>query len=286
MNSPSNSITIHSLLNELPPISSLPEVISQLEKEFSNPYSSIEDVGRLLQNDPNLTSKLLKIANSAFYGFPSKVESASQAVTMVGIEQLKVILLGISVIDYFKDIDVPGVDMRKFWEHSVAAGIVAKCIAIQKRDPNPEPFFVMGLLHAVGRLVYFIQIPDVITELIAQCEQRGAVLSHLEKESFGFDYAEVTAELLKSWKFPARLCESIRYQHMPSMTAKYVVESSIVNLSNVIVNAMEIGGVGDHLFIPPVNPKSIEEIPLQSKQVTALIEEVDRKLTEIIELFM
>lgn len=286
MNSLNNNLTVKSLLKDLPPISSLPEVIAQLEKEFSNPYSSIEDVGLLLQNDPNLTSKLLQIANSAFYGFPARVESPSQAITMVGIDQLKVILLGISVIDYFQNIEIPNMDMRSFWEHSIGAGLIAKCISVQRRNPNPEPFFVMGLLHAIGRLVYFIQIPDAFSELLEKANQEGTNLTHLEKETFGFDYAEVTAELLKSWNFPDRLSESIRYQHMPSMTAKYVNEASTINMANVVVNAMEVGNVGDIAYIPPIHPKSEETIILEGKQIFALTEEVDRKLKEVIELFI
>src|SRR5690606_20965637 len=117
------------LIRNLPALSSLPAVIEELEEALDKGDASMDDLGEIVKKDTDLTARLLRLANSSFYGFPKGVESVGEALSLIGIEQMKQLLSGSSVIEYFKDIPSEAVNMRSFWEHSIATGIAAKVIA-------------------------------------------------------------------------------------------------------------------------------------------------------------
>ena len=102
----------------------------------------MQDLGEIVKKDTDLTARLLRLANSAFYGFPKGVETVAEALALIGIEQMKQLLTGSSVMEYFGNIPASAVNMRSFWQHSIATGIAAKVISIQRRSSDPELFFV------------------------------------------------------------------------------------------------------------------------------------------------
>src|SRR5437773_5765052 len=135
-------------------------IIEEVDAVLSDPQSSLVNVGEVIEKDPDLTARLLKLGNSSFYGFPSRLETVAEAISLIGIQQVQDLIIATSVVDTFAGVRPDFVNMESFWRHSLACGIGARILGIMKRMPNPERFFVAGLLHDVGRLVLFSQSPE------------------------------------------------------------------------------------------------------------------------------
>ena len=280
------NITLDNLITKLEPISSIPEVVEKLKKELNNPYATIEVIDKILKNDPNLTSLLLRIANSSFYGFPKKVETASQAIRMIGIEQIRILMLGVSVVDYFKNLDgFNCLDLRSFWEHSIATGIACKKIASLRKDHNSEIYFVMGLIHAIGRMVFFMQIPDVMNIVIKKSQDERIPLNTAECEIIGFDNAEIAGEILSKWKYPDKIVEAIRCQYYPSKSNDYSTEASTIHIANIIVHGAEIGNIGESYQVPSLESFSWKILNIEKTKVPLILEELDNQVHKTMELF-
>ena len=280
------NITLESLIAKLEPISSLPEVVERLKKELKNPYATTEDVDQIIKNDPNLTALLLRIANSSFYGFPKKVETASQAIRMIGIEQIRVLMLGVSVVDYFKNLDgFNCLDLRSFWEHSVATGIACKKIASIRKDHNSEIYFVMGLIHAIGRMILLVQIPDTMNHIIKKSREKRISLSLAESEIMGFNNVELAAEILSKWRYPQKIIKAIKYQYYPSNAGDCSIEATTLHIANIIVHAAEIGDIGESYQVPSLDNFIWGSLNIVKTKIPLILEELDKEIHKTMGLF-
>ncbi len=125
----------------------LPSIIFELNEVIANPMSSADDIAQVVQKSPSIPAILLKIANSPFYGFPSKIDKISSAVILIGTREITGLALGLSVLTTFDKIPKKLLDMFSFLKHSVACGILSRMLATHKRISQTEQFFVSGLLH-------------------------------------------------------------------------------------------------------------------------------------------
>jgi putative nucleotidyltransferase with HDIG domain len=274
------------LTRDLPNLSSLPAVIEELEHALDKGDASMDDLGEIVKKDTDLTARLLRLANSSFYGFPKGVDTVGEALSLIGIEQMKQLLSGSSVIEFFQDIPSTAVNMRSFWEHSIATGIAAKVIAVQRRAPNPELFFVSGLIHDIGRLVFYLRIPEQAAKLLAQYDQNPSKpLFDLEREVLGYDHGKVGGELLKRWDFPNSLVEAITYHHQPVKADLYFAEASVIHLADFVVHALGIGNSGERI-VPPFDARAWERLDLPSNTLRATVRETSRQYADVVSLFM
>lgn len=264
---------------------SLPEIVNLLDRELRKESSSPQSIEEVLNKDPALAAKLLKISNSSFYGFPSRIESISQALTMVGMAQLRELVLGTSIVRAFRGISADVVDMESFWKHSVGCGICARQIAIKREEKNVEPYFVAGLIHDIGRLVLYKNLPEKAHEAIKLAEQKRISCIDAEMEIFHFNHAELGEQILKNWKLPQRISESVRNHHKPSSVFSYFKESVNLHVADLIVNLMGIGSSGERLHTPhlPVDYALFKDERGMLKDV---IEEVDEMTEEVVLLFL
>lgn len=282
----SNRITAENLVKDLPALSSLPAVVEELEIALDTGDASMDDLGEIVKKDPDLTARLLRLSNSSFYGFPKGVETVAEALSLIGIEQMKQLLSGSSVMEFFKDIPSSAVNMRSFWEHSIATGIAAKVIAVQRRAPDPELYFVSGLIHDIGRLVFYLQMAEEAVELFEAYETNDdQPLYVYEKQIFGFDHGEVAGELLKKWDFPNSLIQAVKYHHRPEQAALHFAESSVIHLADFVVHAMGIGNSGERL-IPPFQEKAWVRLDLPNSALRTTIRETDKQYEEVLSLFI
>jgi putative nucleotidyltransferase with HDIG domain len=253
------------LTRNLPNLSSLPAVIEELENALDRGDASMDDLGEIVKKDTDLTARLLRLANSSFYGFPKGVDTVGEALSLIGIEQMKQLLSGSSVIEYFQSIPSSSVNMRSFWEHSIATGIAAKVIAVQRRAPNPELFFVSGLIHDIGRLVFYLRIPEQAAELLqAHHAEPSVPLYQREVECFGYDHGRVGGELLKRWDFPNSLVEAVTHHHKPPLADLHFSEASVIHLADFVstpwVSAIAENGSFPH-SIPRLGTASTCQAP-------------------------
>ena len=222
------------LITDTIELASLPSVVMTAMEMLNNPKTSASDIGEIISQDPGLTIKLLKIVNSAFYGFPSRIDTISRAITIVGTLELTDLILGSSAIQVFSRIPNRLVNMRQFWEHSLYTAVVARILARYLRAPNTERCFVMGLLHDVGSLIMYRQKPDEARRALEMADKEDMPLPDAEREIFGFDHGEVGAELMRSWNLPDSFVTATRYHHQPSAAGSHRLETATIHLADVI----------------------------------------------------
>lgn len=224
----------------------VPSLVFELNEIMADPLSSSADIARLVNQSPSLAAMLLKIVNSAFYGFRSRVDSISRAVVMIGSKEISNLALGITIMETFRDIPRQVLDVESFQEHNLACGIVARILAAHGNIAGTEQLFVSGMLHDIGRLVLCKYFPQVTRAIIAQARQSGHSLMQIERNVTGCTHAQIGKKLIQKWKLPYALENNVHYHHNPSASPN-PESAAIVQVADIIVHGLGIGGSVEHL---------------------------------------
>jgi len=271
------------LLKGLVQLSSLPVIYTKINEAVNNPQSSMKDISDIISDDPGLTSRLLQLVNSAFYGFPSKVETVSRALFIVGTRQIRDLALATSIMNVFEGIPEVLVSMESFWRHSVACGLAAKILATYRRcEMNVERFFAAGIIHDIGRLVIYKKIPETAQAMILRCKNRREPLFSVEKETIGFDHSELGRLLMQFWNLPPSLEEVVACHHSPQEARRYPVETSVVHIADIIVHAMQMGSSGEQ-YIPPVDEKAWQLIGIPTSALSPTLDQLEREVNDVVQ---
>ncbi len=273
------------LITGSPRTSSLPEIFVMINEVVNNPTSSFSDIAQVVNLDPALSARLLKIVNSSFYSFPSNIETVTHAITVIGTEQLHNLALATTIIANFKGIPDKILNMNLFWRHSMGVAIIARNLAIHCRETNPERFYLAGILHDIGRLIILENLPDEAKEIITRQNEIGGVMWQIEREVLGFDHSEVGAALSRSWNLPLSLEEIIGNHHNPSRSKRYPLETTIIHLADIIAKAMELGSSGD-IHVPPLDEKSWEQLILPTGIFSAIWNQTETQFTETVDILL
>lgn len=191
-------------------IFSLPDVVIRVNELIDSAEATNSELERVISSDPALTAKLLKFANSSYFGFSGKVENISKAIAIIGHKELRNIVIATSVTSAFKGISTELVDMDTFWNHSITCGVTARLLS--SSVAGRERFFIAGLLHAVGRLVLFNQYPKESVEVLSYMHKGEDAVAAAERKIFGFTQAQLGAELLRQWKLPPNIWKLVECQ--------------------------------------------------------------------------
>jgi len=278
-------LDLRKLIEQLPQISSLPTIFYQINQAVEDPECSFVEIGEIISGDPALSARLLRIVNSSFFGFPSKIETITHAVTIVGMAQLNDLALATTVVNQFKGIPKKLLNMEKFWFHSVATGLAARIIAVYRREPNADRFYLMGMLHDLGRLVLLLNLPDQMQKVVDRYEKGEGLFHDVENEVMGADHADVAGMLLEVWRLPDMLQEAVAFHHAPSQSPRYPTAAAIVHVADIIAHGMELGTCGER-YVPPLNAKAWEVLDLPPSLLPSIVEQVDRQATEAVEMFL
>lgn len=252
-------------------LASLPDIFYQITDSLDNPRSSAAYVAEVISKDVALSAKLLKIVNTPFYGFPSKIDTLSRAVTIVGTNQLTNLALGVSVISAFSDIPDEYFTLEEFWLHSVTCGTVARLLASKAGVQGDERFFVAGLLHDIGRLVMMKNHPQESTEVFRQAKVGRRALHDVEKNLWGCTHADIGGRMLKAWKLPQFLQVLAQHHHTPD-AAPMSKETAIIHLADFITHGIGIGASGASL-VPLLSEKAWGVLGIN----TSVLSEISRK---------
>lgn len=248
---------IDQFVSDVTELISPPEVWVRINDLMDDPGSSVADVASVVSSDAALTSGLLKVANCALYGFPSKVETVSRAITVLGMHELYSIATAVTAAKAFSSIPNNIVDPFTFWKHSVSVAMLAKRIASRSKVLHPERLFVAGILHDVGALVIFSKAPEISTEFLLSSSGDEGVMSNIEMEAIGFNHAIVGARLLSSWGLPKSLIDAIRHHHSPVEAGDGLMDACILHVADAMANGMEGSS-----FVAEVSPSEFSVDPL------------------------
>ncbi len=275
-------IQVDELIRDMGELVSLPEVYLRLSEALEDPNTTNEDIAQLLEQDPSLAIRVLKIANSPLYGLARQVEEIRQAVSVLGIRQITEVVLATSASKVIAGIPNVVYDMDDFWRHSILCGTTAQELAKACRCRRPEFAFVGGLLHDIGQLIFFNRYPGqsrVVFQLSLDRHQPMEIFQ-AEQKVFGFDHALLGGRLLGAWNLPPRLRECVEFHHQPDSTRDFVKEVSIVYIANTLTRMCETEQSTQEI-VERIDAKYWEISGLSPVGVEAIVTSADEKVGEI-----
>lgn len=261
---------------------SLPGIFSQIVSIMGDPNSNSKDFADVIILDPTLSARLLKLVNSSFYGFRHKIDTISDAVSIIGTKELHALVLSMSVIKSFKNIPEDFVDLTSFWLHSISCGIVARIIAEEKKFPETERFFIAGLLHDIGRLVIYKYLSGHAYKAFCRANELGEPLFQSELSVFEYDHAKLGGALLRAWKLSKVLIDMVQFHHLPKKSQNKR-EVSVIHLADFLVNAMKIGSSGERM-VPSIDPEVVRFMDVAPNFLEALFEKTEMQIIEVMEI--
>lgn len=281
-----NSPTIDELVFATPSsLGSYGPLILEIEAALRSPQCSLSSIGDIIEKDVDLTARLLRFANSAYFGFSSKLSTVSEAISLIGIQQVQDLLTATSAIERFAGLSSEFVSVQSFWQHSLATGIGARLIALERRLPKSDRLFVAGLLHDIGRLVLFLQAPKQAQKVFELYRKERLLLREAEVRVLGYDHQNIAEGLLKSWKYPPALILAVGNHHQPAASEAGKMEASVVHLADHLVNAMRVGSSGEK-FVPPLNPQAWTRLGMTPAALGAIVTGIDEQFEAVQEMFL
>ena len=260
----------------------LPTVVSKMIQLVDNPKTSAASLARLIYTDQALTARILKLANSAYYGFPREIATVNIAIVVLGFNTVKEMGLSLSVLEVFKGGgNDAAFDVSRFWQHSIACGSASRMIARRFRRHLSGEAFVAGLLHDIGKVVLRQYMQGEFAAIIERATRDAATLDEIEKETVGATHSQIGAWLAEKWNLPRIIVDSINYHHAPWEAKQDAVLDAIVSVSNYLCHLCRIGNSGR---VNPLRPDartwdifrtaslSLDEIDLIELQTEFLLE--------------
>lgn len=225
-------------LEQVTELISLPEIYLKIHALMDDSKSDIDDFARVIRLDTNLTAKLLKAANSAYFGFSGEVSSISRAVYLMGIQQVHTMVLSISAVSAMSSLNFPKdiVDLRSFWRSSLLAGTLAQLLAQELSLRPGERFFMLGLLHEIGHLVLYARFPELARETIQLASDENLSIDQAENRVLGCHYGNIGAKLMEQWALPASFQNTTNYQPRPDQATGDQVETSILHIAHAVAH--------------------------------------------------
>ncbi|MDR3212632.1 MAG: HDOD domain-containing protein [Azoarcus sp.] len=225
------------LASNIESLAALPTVYYRVREQLESPDGSIAKVARLVETDPALTTGVLKLVNSAFYGFCRKIESVERAIPILGLYQTHELVLAISVSSAFAGIRPQNMDMKQFWQGSMMTALAARELAHATCNPASERLFVIGLLADIGHLVMYLTVPDLAISAQNAADAGCEPLHEAERRIVGCDFAEAGAALMDNWNLPPSFAEIIGAQISPQLAGDHAPEAEALHVAHTISNA-------------------------------------------------
>jgi len=278
-------LTPQELVSGVVRLVSLPEVCIRVNEMMDDPVVNATDIGKVIAQDTSLTARLLKIVNSAFYGFQARIDTVSRAVTVIGLRELRGLVLAASAVESFSKLPNDVLNLVNFWRHSVYCGVVAQLLAQKCNVLHSERLFIAGLLHDIGKLVITNKMINESREVIKRVETKKIPDYDAEQAILGFDHAEVGGELLKEWNMPESLCNAVKYHHRPRAAMEPTIEICIAHIANIITIRAE-HGMSDGAIVPPIEAIALEMTGLVEADFEAVINRAGMVFSEALDAIL
>ena len=266
---------------------SLPEVCIRVNEMLDEPSVTAAELGQIISQDTSLTARLLKIVNSSYYGFQAKIETVSRAVTVVGLRELRGLVIAASAVETFSNVPDEILNKVRFWRHSLYCGVIARLLAEQCHVLHSERLFVAGLLHDIGKLIIAQRLPTETRMITLEADTGNRSEFEVEQDFLGFNHAEVGGELMKAWSMPETLFESVAYHHSPKQAETGVMETCLVHIANIFTDEAERGlDMKEDSPLQEVDPFAWEVTGLDESVKAHVFREAGPLFTEALETIL
>jgi putative nucleotidyltransferase with HDIG domain len=228
-------------LDRIKEIPTLPSVVFELNKYLQDPDTSIKTVCETVEKDQAITLKILRLVNSAFYGFKSKISDLRNAIILLGYSAVRNAIVSLSVINSFssKRVALMNFDITQFWKHSLAVAVTSKNIAQLSKKESPDTCFVGGLLHDIGKVILAQYFHDLFEQVWTTLQDEHVSFYEAEKRKLPIDHTIIGAHLASKWQLPEGLIEAIRWHHEFQPQSKNANFLQNIYLANFIVNSYD-----------------------------------------------
>lgn len=234
-------------LDELP---TLPTVVHELNRLINDPMSTTNQIEAVMANDQSLTTKVLKLINSAYYAIPGGVSSLSRAIAYLGYDTVNQLVLATSIIKSLDTKDPKGFDITAFWTHSIGVAIACETIGKIVKHNNPSELFTCGLIHDVGKVALLVLDPELLLSISTFAKASNMTFDEAEDQMEVMKHDHIGFLLTKKWNLPIHMQSAVKYHHQDdsmkrggiSVELNQVVDVTI--LANLLVHAMKFGNSG------------------------------------------
>lgn len=282
-----DSKTFFRKLDRIPDIPTLPTVVIKVNEMLRDYDTSIKDLSKIIERDQAMVTKILRLVNSTFYGFKSKIKNIPHAVIILGFNTIRNAIVSVSIIEVFAGKDsFEGFDITDFWKHSVAVAVTSGYLAEQTRLDSSNDCFVAGLLHDVGKVVLSQHFPDLFGEVWELVKENGFSFYDAEKKMLPVTHAQIGGYLAKKWQFPVTLIETIAHHHSIKKTASNLNQLILVYTSDHIVNNYNIESGGDELDFESLDPQAKQLMSGRLKTVSEWYPGVLEEIESACEFFL
>ncbi|MGK0440326.1 MAG: HD-like signal output (HDOD) protein [Pseudohongiellaceae bacterium] len=263
----------------------MPAVYLMLRDVMLNPGSSIPDYVKVITQDAMLTTRVINIANSQFFGFGRKIKTLNQAINLIGVKQLHDLFLSYLCIRAFNAIPQTMMNMAEFWRHSIHCGIAAKIIADYSSLPSSYLFFTLGMLHDIGHPAMYVKAPDACIQVLQDHREQKGSIAELEKEALGFDYCQVGAEIVKLWHLPEIYAQVAAHHLRPQYAdSAYWEAVTVVHLAYVLCQHLDTRM--QHILINSIRVNNTHFSMLPDNIETIVQQSIEAHENEVLSLLL
>ena len=245
----------------------LPKLAQRIMEISHDPNSTPKDLADIIQRDQVLTAKILKIVNSAYYGFPRKIGHIDRAIIVLGFNEVNNITLAACLMQVYPiGGESPYFDREAFWLHSLSTAFIARSLSSQIPALNPREAFVVGLLHDIGMVVLDQQFREIFNHVLALAKEKNQPLYEISREVLNTDHAEIGGIIADSWNLPSNLVNAIQYHHKPMLARKDQYEVHLAHIANYMSHKYGVGSSGNPVLDVPFIG-SLKVLKLQDKNL-------------------
>lgn len=239
------------ILNKTDELPTLPTIVQELTQVINDPMSSTSEVERLMSKDQSLTTKVLKLANSAYYAIPGGVSTLGRAIAYLGYDTVHQLALSASIFSTLGvDASNSEFSVKEFWRHSFGAAVAAETIGKQIRHPSPADLFTCGLVHDMGKIAYFILAQDDFLQVVRTAKADGTSFADAETKLEAPKHTLVGARLALKWRLPSQIQAAVKQHHQRDATIRGGLSADlnrtvdVIYLANLLIHAMKFGNSG------------------------------------------
>lgn len=226
-------------LEKIKDLPTLPSVYFKVDKLLKDKEASIDNIARIIEIDPAMSSRILRLVNSAFYGLPSKSNSISHSVMMMGFNAVKNAIVSVTILDTLSIKDrYQNFNITDFWRHSVSVAVLGKQLAERSRLTAPEDAFIAGLLHDTGKIIMLKYFKEDFGKVWQTMQETKCCFADAEQEVASIDHVQIGAYLARKWQLPEHIIEAIAGHHY------YITSSQSTGLVECIMLADALSNNG------------------------------------------
>jgi len=280
-------LTIEELVHDIHDLIPLPKAYLRVQELVNDPDSSLDDVTKVIMNDTALTSRILRIANSAYMALAAKVETVGRAVQVLGLNQVHDLALAGAAVGSLAKIQSDSLHISDYWRRSVYCAVVARTIAKEAKLGSPERLFVAGLLHDTGTLVLAYREPGLYAELLDEAIRSGRALADVELERLGFTYADIGLALLENWQLPEGIVNPVHHHVGAIADAPKDIrtDAAVLHVGAVIARAAMWRSEADEP-VPEFDVTALEMTDIDRDRTEIIMQEADEAVIEAMSLLL